>query len=560
MRRLLLGLMIGAVTLTACEGRVATAPAPPDDAVVGGEITVVLPRPASLDPGNLLDRTGEIVARTMCDPLVDFDRETGETVPAVIERFVVTDLGSRMVLRLRRGLRFPDGSKVTSRDVVFSLSRSASPEFAGESAHLLAGIAGYATLRGNADALEPRHRTEFAGIRLMSDEALEVTLDFPSQVVLPVFTHPITSVVSRSALEEDGTVMCVGPYQPVEPFDPDADTFVLERDPDYQGINEAYSGGGQGYLDRITFVWDDAVEVDDGRGVSVSVAPPQVFRDPTRADVVDLRVDDLGAARRASDRSVVSTAGPQMQYLAIPDTVAPVEVRLALSLALDREALGRTAVREAGLAATAFLPSVLGERTHDPEACPFLSRSGDPRAARELLAASGIDLRGQSIELVTNADFDNLDLVESVAAQWRRTFPGFRVEVTTMPWRDLRDVFEKAEAAPFAVRVSENVRTSSPDAWLRPFWTGSIGYNNAAGYANSLFDEIINLTTAYAIDPVDEAAEYARAVEMLCQDMPAIPLVEAQRHFSVDDRLSSVRPMADPVTGGIRLRELHLAE
>ncbi len=558
--------LVGALAFVAgaCGGGPLVAPPPPDGVTVGGTATVALPRPASLDPGNVLDRTGEIVVRTMCDPLFEVDRETGEIIPSVAESWIVTDGGSRVVVRLRRGLRFTDGSPVTARDAVFALSRAASADFAGENAAFLSGIQGYSFLRGTEEAKEPRHRQEFSGIRITSETSFEINLEFGAQVVLPILTNPVSSPLSKKAAEADpegftSAPVCVGPYRPVEPFDQEASTFTVERVDDYGGSNEAFTGGGQGWLERITFRWTEAPSVDE------PPVPGQPEVAPPALDEFDLVEFDprerSGDAVPGGDR-VVTTPSPYVQYVGVPERFGGAAVRRALSLALDREALAGVALGGAASPATGFFPPALGSRLYDPDGCgpDRVPTEPDVEQAREVLGEAGVDLAGQTLTIVTNPDFDNVDLVAAVARQWRQAFPNFRAVFEIMPWERYQFEFEEPDGFETAFRMSHHVPWAGADAWLRPFWTGNIGSTNAVAYSNGLLDRLLNLETAQAIDPVDQAILHREAHDLVCEDLPLIPLVADLRHYAVADGLASATgsldDLADPVTGGLRLRDL----
>ncbi len=551
-----------AVGATACGQGPLTAPPPPTGVSIRGTVSVAMPRPASLDPSNVLDASGEMIVRTMCDPLIDVDRVTGALVPALVQSWIVTDGGTRIVLRLRDGLTFPDGTPATSQDVVFSLSRAASADFAGENANLFAGIVGHDVLRGREEAREPRHRREYQGIRVLSATAFELNLDDGAQFVLPQLTHPTASLLSEDAALRDprafaASPVCVGPYRPLAAFDPDAATFELERVASYPGVNEAHVAGGQGFIERFSFHWTPAEGEQDQARDAPRVALPGF-------DAQDVVVLDAGQ-RRAADAStvhrVLTAPRPEAQYLGIPDALVGSEGRRALSLALDREAIAAALGEERAGPLSSFLPPSLGTDLHRPSSCDVLSATGDVQAARRALSAAGVDLRGVRFPIVTNPEFDNAALVAEVARQWRAAFPGFSPVVEEVEWDDFRRTFDDPAGFTKGFRTSHRVPFPSPALWLSPFRTASIGSTNAVAFADGIFDELVGLQAAKATDPVDQGAVFRQAEDRLCQALPMLPLVHGQRAWSIGPGLASatgdIADLADSVTGGIRLRDLH---
>lgn len=549
--------LVAVLATSACGGATLTAPAPPEGVAVGGEATVGMPRPATLDPSNVLDASGEVVVRTMCDPLIDVDRETGALVPALAEAWIVTDGGSRIVLRLRDGLTFPDGTPVSARDAVWSLSRAASQEFAGENADLLQGIRGWSILRGRQETDDARLRRELAGLRVVSETAFEISLDVGAQFVLPILSHPTASILSRAAAEADpeafdAAPVCVGPYRPVTPFDPRGDTFTVERVAGYAGVDTAFAGGGQGFLERIEFHWSASDPPDGGEGPGVPVVAPPAAGE---LDVVALAPADLRRATSTPDVEVVSVPSPWMHHLGIPDALLPADGRRALSMALDRRALAAVG---GWLPASGFLPPSLGPAWHRTDACGgAVPERPDVAGARALLDRAGLDLRGVAFPVVTNGDFDNVALVTEVVRQWREAFPGFGATFRQRPWEEMEDAFEDLDGFATAFRTSHHVPYPSAPAWLSPFLSASIGTTNGVAFSDGLLDELVLHDAARAIDPADRAVVLHEAEDRLCQQLPMLPLVVGQRHWAVRSGLGWSGGLADPVTGGLLLRNLH---
>src|SRR5437879_3035814 len=104
-----------------CTSTASSAPARPSytrrcrptpSARPGGELRVGITRPCSIDPAMAFDPMGMLVVRTMCDPLVGYHPVTGATVPGLAESWQVSENGGHVNIKLRKGVRFSDGSKV----------------------------------------------------------------------------------------------------------------------------------------------------------------------------------------------------------------------------------------------------------------------------------------------------------------------------------------------------------------------------------------------------------------------------------------------------------------
>ena len=83
--------------------------------------------PASLDPHVQWDPDSTFVYRNMFDNIVARD-QSGKIVPQVAESWKYTS-DTTLVLKIRDGITFQDGSKLTPEDVVFSVKRITDPAF-----------------------------------------------------------------------------------------------------------------------------------------------------------------------------------------------------------------------------------------------------------------------------------------------------------------------------------------------------------------------------------------------------------------------------------------------
>ena len=127
-------LLLSALTLASCTADAAAPPRPGDPAARrGGVLRVGIIAPGSIDPGNVYEPSGDLIVRTMCAPLLAADPETSELLPAVAESWLVTDGGAGLTLRIRKDVRFSDGTELTAEDIVFTLTRIASAEYASTS-------------------------------------------------------------------------------------------------------------------------------------------------------------------------------------------------------------------------------------------------------------------------------------------------------------------------------------------------------------------------------------------------------------------------------------------
>ena len=83
--------------------------------------------PKTFDPAKVDEQASELVRYVTGGVLLRLNRQTQEPEPQLAESFRVSPQGTLIVFKLRDGLRFSDGSALTSADVAWSLRRVLAP-------------------------------------------------------------------------------------------------------------------------------------------------------------------------------------------------------------------------------------------------------------------------------------------------------------------------------------------------------------------------------------------------------------------------------------------------
>jgi peptide/nickel transport system substrate-binding protein len=86
--------------------------------------------PRTFDPAKVDEQASELVRYLTGGVLVRINRQTQVTEPQLAESFRISPQGTLLVFKLRAGLRFSDGSALTSDDVAWSLRRVLAPSTA----------------------------------------------------------------------------------------------------------------------------------------------------------------------------------------------------------------------------------------------------------------------------------------------------------------------------------------------------------------------------------------------------------------------------------------------
>ena len=266
------------------------------EATYGGEITigVTTDLDASLDPHVSSSSAGtREVLFNVFEGLVKPDSE-GNIIPAVAEEVSVNDTADEYTFTLRKGVKFHNGNEVTSKDVVYSLSRAAGLT-TGEP--LVSDVAGIVAVEAD----------DAAG-------TVKVTLGAPDTEFLAHVTTAIIPEDIDPAVEAIGT----GPYKLAQRTV--QESIVFEKFEDYWGE--------PAYLDKVILK-----VIDNAETLVMSLKSGAV---QMATHLVSSQVNELG------DMNILEGSSNAVQALYLNNAFEPftdVKVRQALNYAIDQQAI-----------------------------------------------------------------------------------------------------------------------------------------------------------------------------------------------------------------------------
>ncbi|WP_136637260.1 ABC transporter substrate-binding protein [Pseudooceanicola onchidii] len=246
----------------------------------GGELTVAIEtdvRGFDTVAGGVLGQTGEIVMRTIQEPLLDYDGETNEVKPLLATEWSASEDQKVWTFKLREGVKFHDGSDFDAGDVAAHYNRILDP------------------------AMKSRSRTFIASIEkvvAVDPLTVEFHLAHPWQALLPYLATTSMSgpIPPKEAVEADTqnrSPVGTGPFRFVDWAS--GDRITVERNPDYWAADEIN-------LDKITFriLPDTQTRFASLRSGEVDVMwtdrGPSIIEAKTDSKLVALESEGAGAA------------------------------------------------------------------------------------------------------------------------------------------------------------------------------------------------------------------------------------------------------------------------
>jgi oligopeptide transport system substrate-binding protein len=513
-----------ALVLAACGGDDGDTDAPADDtdapaeeeAAAGGEFTIQNCEPQFLMVGNSTEVCGSEVLEQLYSALTAVDYETSQAVGQVASEWE-TDDNVTWTFYLRDDFTFHNGEPVTAQTFVDTWNWIVNPDNAQQNASFHSKFVGYEeVVAGDAD--------EMSGVRAVDDYTLEIELIEPFSP-LPIMLsytgfYPLPEVAFDDIEAFQQAPIGNGRYQMDGEWEHDVQIAVTRY--------EDWPGDDPGLADRIVWrIYSDVntayLDVQAGELDILSGIPPE------RIATVD---QDFGD-------NVVESASSSFTYLGFPlyqEEFQDPDIRHAMSLAIDRQAIIDAIFNGARMPATAVIPPVLAQ--HREDACEFCTF--DPETAADLYEAAG----GPSeLTIYFNSGAGHEDWTEAVANMWQEHLPIDSITFESLEFAQYLELHDNAEVTgPF--RLGWVLSYPSPQYAMEPIYTTGVS-SNYTHFSNDEFDSLIRQANG-ASTPEEADALYQQAEDILLAELPVIPMWYETRHTVHSDRVGGVE--VDPRT------------
>src|SRR5207249_3464285 len=323
----------------------------------GTLVVGLVAEPVALDPAQVTDLNSNRVGRRVAETLVAFAEGSTQIVPGLAESWTISRDGLQYTFKLRKGVKFHDGTPVDAEAVKFSIERQIVPD------HPASKIGKYpfaSYFFGTVKAVEP-----------LDELTVRFILKEPRASFLDVMAAAAASIVSPTAVKKFGLDYGTKPVG-TGPFRfaswERRQRVVLEKNPAY---------------------WKFPVKVD--RVVYRPIVEDQARLTELLTGGLDLIVgtppDSVPQLEGNPKVTLLRQVGAHVWYLGINNQKKPLDdrrVRQALNYAVNKEAIVRDVLKGTGsLSRGPVLPGTWGAET-GLKPYPY-----DPERARQLLAEAG---------------------------------------------------------------------------------------------------------------------------------------------------------------------------
>jgi len=433
----------------------------------------------NLDPRVGADDASQKAHQLLYNTLVRIDDHL-KVVPDLAESLARTD-DVTYVARLRRGVRFHDGSELTAKDVAYTFRSFLDPAFVGRK--------GAYTNVKSVEIVDP----STVAFHLKTPSA-----SFPINLVMGIVKDGSGAANARSPI---GT----GPYKLVS-FKPD-DRIVLARFDDY------FEGRPK------------------NSGVVMKVVPDDTMRGlELRKGAVDLIVNDVAPdivwqMQREGKLRIATGPGTDYAYIGLnlkDPLLQRREVRQAIGYAIDRDAIVKYLRRGYASPAVGIVPPMSWAFRRE-----VFDFRYDPAEAKRLLDAAGLpdpDGDGPRTRFAIGFKTSTAEMyrVQAAAIQQDLARVGIAVEIRSQEFATLLGDVVKGN---FQMYTAQFVGVTDPDMLRRVFHSAQAPPNglNRSHYESAEVDRLIDAASAMT-DDEQRGALYGQAQAAIARDVPMISL------------------------------------
>lgn len=417
--------------------------------VKGGEITVGIAQDLddSLDPHQTVAAGTREVLFNIFEGLVKPNSD-GEMIPAVAEKYELSEDGTTYTFTLREGVKFHNGQTVTAEDVVYSINRCAAvPE--GQEKPLVAAF------------------SAVKSVEALDEKTVAVTI---AQRDLEFISYMTAAIIPADYENQDTAPVGTGPFRFVSRT-PQQD-FVMERFEDYWGT--------PAWLDKVTY---KICENADALVMNLNGGSIDLCAHLTSAQASQLN----------QNFQVLEGTMNLVQAIYLNNQAKPFDnqlVRQALCYAIDRQGIMDMVADGHGTAVGSsiypaftkyFLPELVDKYPHSVE------------KAKELLAQAGYPDGFDMTISVPNNYQPHMDTAEVVAEQLREA--GINVTIQPVEWSTWLDTIyngRQFQATLVGVDAANMTARAMLERFTSDYAKNFINYSNPA--YDALFQQAINAT------------------------------------------------------------------
>ncbi|NNI80708.1 ABC transporter substrate-binding protein [Pasteurella multocida] len=463
--------------------------------------------------GATIDASGQ----AMFNGLTTFERGTTNVIPALAEKWDVSEDGKTYVFHLRKGVKFHSNKDFkptrdfNADDVVFSFNRQLDPnhpyhKVSGGSYEYFIGM----DMQNIIDKVEK-----------VDDYTVKISLKVPNAPFLANLAMDFASIYSAQYADAmakaktpeklDSAPIGTGPFEFV--------SYQKDSAVRYKAFENYWQGKAK--IDRLVFSITPDASV---RYAKLQKGECHAAPYPNPADIAKLKAD--------SNITLLTKPGLNVGYLNFNVQKAPfdnVKVRQALNYAVNKDAIIESVYQGAGQVAKNPIPPTMWSYNDEVKDYAY-----DPEKAKALLKEAGFengfetDLWAMPVSRPYNPNARHM--AELVQADWEKV--GVKAKIVSYEWGEyLKRMRAGDHQTGMMGWTGDN---GDPDNFLNTLLSCA-AVESGSNYANFCHKEFNDLVTkaAQVTDPAERTALYQQAQLVFKEQAPWITIAHSTTYFPV---------------------------
>ena len=476
----------GSVAADTGSGAAASDAAP---VASGVDMNVMLETPVeSLDPQQATDGTSFEVIANYTDGLMQMDAD-GKAVPAIAESYDLSEDGLTYTFHLREDANWSNGTPVTAADFVFAWQRAVDPAVASEYSYMLSDIG---QVKNAAEIIAGEKDKSELGVTAVDEKTLQVELNVPVSYFLSLMYFPTYYPVNEEFFNSCGDTFATSPETVLsngafvlDSYEPAATAFHLTKNADYYDAAKVQLAGLNYQV------------IQDSQQALMSYQTGALDTTLVNGEQVDQVKDDPEfQAIGAGYLWYVS-----LNMAAVPE-LANLNIRLAMTFAIDREAITADVLKDGSAATYTAVPPQFATGPDGSDFSADQSMFSDVCAYDAAKAAeywqTGLAELGISeltLDMVVDADDAPQKVAQVLKEQWETTLPGLTVNLTVEPKKQRVQDMQDGNYQLGLTRWGPDY--ADPMTYLGMWITNNS--NNYGLWSNAEYDAIIDECTTGAL-------------------------------------------------------------
>ncbi len=535
-RRAVLGLL--ALFFAACGDKPSDTPAPSSGAAPGSKAQGAkapateagqareekdarvfhrsLGEPEYLDPNLISESEGGQVCHDTFEGLFQYGPNHKEWLPGVAETMETSPDGLTVTFKLRQNAKWSDGQPVTARDFEYSWKRTLDPKTASRYASFLWVLQGGKEYNESKEGPDRDKLRDAVGVKATDDYTLQVKLVGPIPYFQQLTAFYTMAPVPKHVIDKHGdqwarpeNIVSNGPWKVTE----------------WKSQQHIIAVKNEHYWDKDKIPFDKVVF-----HITQENQPAHNMYLAGQLDYLESKVPESVLPRYLKEKNPELKSSPYLGvYYYYINTAKPpfndAKVRQALSLAIDKEKIGKFVVKGGQEAATSIVHPKLEELGYKPAK----GSEYDPDQARKLLAEAGFP-EGKGFprfQISYNTLEGHKLIAEFIQQEWKNNL-GIECDLDNMEWKVL---LKKLNAKEYMVSRGAWIGDYLDPMTFLDLWEGP-NSNNHTNWDHPEFNRLIADARKEA-DPNKRFDLLRQAEELFAKELPALPIYFYVKHDMV---------------------------